>query len=182
MVSQRVSQIGASETLRIAAKAMELKAQGIDVISLSVGEPDFPTPENIKDAGKSAIDANITKYTPNPGLPELRKVIAEKLKRDNDLVYEPSQILVSSGAKNSLYNCFMAILDEDDEVIIPSPYWVSYPQQVKLAGGRPVIVDTKEENGFRITPEELKAAISFSTKAIIINNPSNPTGSAYSHE
>ncbi len=182
MVSERVSRVGASETLRIAAKAMELKAQGIDVISLSVGEPDFPTPENIKEAGKRAIDANITKYTPNPGLPELRKAIAEKLKRDNDLVYEPSQILVSSGAKNSLYNLFMAILDEDDEVIVPSPYWVSYPQQVKLAGGRPVIVDTKEENGFRITPEELKAAISFSTKAIIINNPSNPTGSAYSRE
>ncbi len=182
MVSQRVSRIGASETLRISAKAMELRAQGIDVINLSVGEPDFPTPENIKAAGKAAIDANITKYTPNPGLPELRKVIAEKLKRDNDLVYEPGQILVSSGAKNSLYNLFMAILDEDDEVIIPAPYWVSYPQQVKLAGGRPVIVDTREEDGFRITPEALKTAISFSTKAIILNNPSNPTGTVYTRE
>ena len=179
MVSERVSKIGASETLKISAKAKELAAQGIDVVNLSVGEPDFPTPDNVKQAGKDAIDANFTKYTPNPGIPELRKAICEKLKRDNNVVYSPDRILVSSGAKNSLYNLMMAILDPGDEVIIPAPYWVSYPQQVLLAGGKPVVVDTREEDDFKLTPEALQSAISFSTKAVIINNPSNPTGTAY---
>jgi aspartate/methionine/tyrosine aminotransferase len=179
MVSERVSQIGASETLKISAKAKELAAQGLDVIDLSLGEPDFPTPANVKQAGKDAIDANFTKYTPNPGIPELRKAICEKLKRDNNVVYSPDQILVSSGAKNSLYNLMMAILDPGDEVIVPAPYWVSYPQQVLLAGAKPVIVDTNEEDDFRLTPKALESAISFATKALIINNPSNPTGTAY---
>jgi aspartate/methionine/tyrosine aminotransferase len=182
MVSERVGRIGASETLRISAKAKELAAQGIDVIDLSVGEPDFPTPENVKDAGKHAIDANITKYTANVGLPELREAVCDKLKRDNNLVYSPAEIIVSSGAKNCLYNLWMAILDDGDEVIIPSPYWVSYPQQVLLAGGKPVVVHTREEDAFKITPEDLKASISFNTKAIVINNPSNPTGTAYTRE
>jgi aspartate/methionine/tyrosine aminotransferase len=182
MVSERIGRIGASETLRISAKAKELRAQGIDVIDLSVGEPDFPTPDNIKEAAKHAIDDNITKYTVNQGIPELRKVISEKLKRDNNLEYSPDEIIVSSGAKNCLYNLWMAILNEGDEVIIPAPYWVSYPQQVLLAGGRPVIVTTREEDAFKLSASDLKSAISFSTRALVINNPSNPTGTAYTRE
>jgi aspartate/methionine/tyrosine aminotransferase len=182
MLSERIAKVGVSETLRIMAKAKELKAEGHDVINMSVGEPDFPTPENIKQAGKAAIDKNITKYTPNPGLPELKKAIIEKLKRDNNLDYGPDEIIVSSGAKNSLYNLFVAILNDGEEVLIPAPYWVSYPQQVVLAGGRPVIVQTREEDDFKLTPDALKQAISFNTKAIIINNPSNPTGTAYTRE
>jgi aspartate/methionine/tyrosine aminotransferase len=182
MVSKRVSQIGASETLKISAKAKELAAQGLDIIDLSVGEPDFPTPENVRDAGKHAIDNNITKYTANQGTPELRKVIAEKLRRDNNVDYSPAEILVSSGAKNSLYNLWMAILNDGDEVIVPAPYWVSYPQQVKLAGGKPVVLNTREEDDFKLRPEALEAAISFSTRAIVLNNPSNPTGTAYTRE
>jgi aspartate/methionine/tyrosine aminotransferase len=182
MVSERVAQIGASETLKITAKAKALAAQGIDVVDLSVGEPDFPTPDNVKQAGKQAIDTNITKYTASEGIPELRQAIAEKLKRENNVEYAPEEIIVCSGAKNCLYNLWMAILDEGQEVIIPSPYWVSYPQQVLLAGGRPVIVDTKEEDAFKITPDALKSAISFNTRALVINNPSNPTGAAYTRE
>ena len=182
MISKRLSSIGASETLRISAKAKELAAQGIDVIDLSVGEPDFPTPENVKRAGKRAIDENITRYTPSPGLPDLRKAIAEKLKRDNVVDYAPDEIIVSSGAKHSLYNVFMAILNEGEEVIVPAPYWVSYPHQVTLAGGKPVILEAREEDGFRLTPGALKAAITPKTKAVIINSPSNPTGAAYSGE
>ncbi|HEC83105.1 MAG TPA: aminotransferase class I/II-fold pyridoxal phosphate-dependent enzyme, partial [Firmicutes bacterium] len=143
MTSDRIARVGASETLRITAKAKELADQGIDVIDLSVGEPDFPTPENVKRAGKLAIDRNFTKYTANPGIPELRKAIAEKLKRDNHVEYGIDEIIVSCGAKNCLYNFFMAVLNEGDEVIIPAPYWVSYPQQVLLAGGKPVIVETR---------------------------------------
>lgn len=182
MISNRLSSIGASETLRISAKAKELAAQGIDVIDLSVGEPDFPTPENVKAAGKRAIDQNITRYTPSPGLPELRKAVAEKLKRDNGVDYKPEEIIVSSGAKQSLYHLFMAILNEGDEVIVPAPYWVSYPHQVRLAQGKPVILEAREEDGFRLKPEALKTAISSTTKAVIINSPSNPTGAAYTGE
>jgi aspartate/methionine/tyrosine aminotransferase len=182
MVSERVGRIGASETLRISAKAKELAAQGLDVVDLSVGEPDFPTPDNVKQAARQAIDENFTHYTPNPGIPELRRAIAEKLKRDNLLDYEPDQILVSSGAKNSLYNLWMAIVNDGEEVIIPAPYWVSYPQQVLLAGGKPVVVPTREEDDFKLTAEDLKSAINFNTRAIILNNPSNPTGTAYRRE
>ena len=182
MLSDRIAKVGASETLRIMAKAKELRAQGFDVINMGVGEPDFPTPENIKEAGKAAIDNNMTKYTPNPGLPELKQVIIEKLKRDNNLDYSPEEIIVSAGAKNSLFNLFMALISPGDEVIIPAPYWVSYPQQVTLAGGRSVIVHTREEDDFKLRPEDLEQAISFSTKAVIINNPSNPTGTAYTRE
>jgi aspartate/methionine/tyrosine aminotransferase len=180
MISSRLSSIGASETLRISAKAKELAAQGIDVIDLSVGEPDFPTPGNVKAAGRCAIDQDITRYTPSPGLPDLRKAIAEKLERDNGVAYALEEIMVSSGAKQSLYNAFMAILNQGDEVIVPAPYWVSYPHQVALAGGKPVILEAAEEDGFRLTPGALKAAMTAKTKAVIINSPSNPTGAAYS--
>jgi len=182
MISKRLSSIGASETLRISAKAKELAAQGVDVIDLSVGEPDFPTPENVKAAGKRAIDQNVTRYTPSPGLPELRKAIAEKLKRDNGVDYRPEEIIVSSGAKHSLYNVFMAILDQGDEVIVPAPYWVSYPHQVALAGGKAVTLEAREEDGFRLRPEALEGAVTPKTKAVILNSPSNPTGAAYSGE
>lgn len=182
MTSDRIARVGTSETLRITAKAKELASQGIDVVDLSVGEPDFPTPENVKAAGKRAIDANFTKYTANQGIPELRQAISEKLKRDNNIEYGIDEIIVSSGAKNCLYNFFMAVLNEGDEVIVPSPYWVSYPQQVVLAGGKPIIVRTHEEDGFKLRPKDLEAAISFATKALILNNPSNPTGTAYTKE
>jgi aspartate/methionine/tyrosine aminotransferase len=182
MISNRISAIGASETLRISARAKELAAQGIDVIDLSVGEPDFATPENVKQAGKQAIDGNLTRYTPSPGLPDLRRAIAEKLKRDNAVEYAPDEIIASSGAKHSLYNVFMAILNEGEEVIVPAPYWVSYPYQVTLAGGKPVVVEAREADGFKLTPAALKAALTSKTKAVIINSPSNPTGAAYSRD
>jgi len=182
MISKRISSIGASETLRISAKAKELASRGVDVLDLSVGEPDFATPQNVKAAGKRAIDENRTKYTPSPGLPDLRKAIAEKLRGDNGVEYAPDEIIVSSGAKQSLYNAFMAILNEGDEVVVPAPYWVSYLPQVMLAGGRPVVFEMREEDGFKLTLEALKAAITPRTKAVIINSPSNPTGAAYSRQ
>jgi len=179
MLSERVQRIGFSQTLRISAKAKSMRAEGIDVVNLSVGEPDFPTPENIKLAAKKAIDENITRYTANDGILSLRTAIANKLKDDNGLDYSPTEILVSSGAKHSLYNACMTVLNPGDEVIIPSPYWVSYPEMVNLAGGTPVYVQTREENGFRLTPDELTSAISPTTKAIMLNNPCNPSGAAY---
>ncbi len=182
MLSDRIQQIGFSPTLRINAKAQALRAEGIDVIDLSVGEPDFATPENIKEAGIKAIKENFTKYTPNAGIKELKEEIAKRIYFDHGLEYEPDQIIVSSGAKNSLYNLCMAVLNEGDEVIIPSPYWVSYPQMVKLAKAIPVIVPTREENGFKLTPRDLSRAINSRTKAIILNNPSNPTGTVYTRE
>lgn len=182
MISNRIGRLELSPTLRINAKAKAMKAEGIDVIDFSVGEPDFPTPADIKDAGKKAIDDNFTKYTPNDGIPELKEAIRLRFKEDHGLEYQKNEIIVSSGAKQSLYNLFVSILNRDEEVIIPAPYWVSYPQQVLMVKGKPVIVPTREENGFRITPDELKANINFNTKAIIINNPSNPTGGAYTRE
>ena len=179
MLSDRIQKVGLSPTMKISAKATAMKADGIDVINLSVGEPDFPTPENIAAVAKKAIDDNFTKYTHNDGILPLRKAIARKLLDDNGLKYEPDEIIVSPGAKNCIYNLCMAILNDGDEVIIPAPYWVSYPEMVRLAGGRPVIVQTKEENGFRLTPDELSSAISPSTKALLINNPCNPTGAGY---
>ena len=182
MLSDRIQKIGFSPTLKISARAAAMKAEGIDVIDLSVGEPDFPTPDNVKSAGKKAIDENFTKYTANDGILPLRKAIAKKLREENGLEYEPDEIIVSSGAKNCLYNFCMAVLDSGDEAIIPAPYWVSYPQMVNLAGGTPVIIQTREENGFRITPDELSAAISPSTKVLIMNNPCNPSGAGYTRE
>ncbi|HUV31870.1 MAG TPA: pyridoxal phosphate-dependent aminotransferase [Acidobacteriota bacterium] len=182
MISNRIGRLELSPTLRINAKARAMTAEGIDVIDFSVGEPDFPTPADIKDAGKQAIDADFTKYTANDGIPELKDAIRARMKADHGLEYGRNEIIVSSGAKQSLYNLFVSILNRDEEVVIPAPYWVSYPQQVLLVKGKPVIVRTREENGFRITPEELKANINFNTKALILNNPSNPTGSAYTRD
>ena len=177
MTAERINLITTSPTLKVAAKASALKAQGIDIVDLSVGEPDFPTPQNIKDAGKKAIDENFTKYTANEGILPLRQAIAHRLMEENNLSYAPDEIMLSNGAKHSIYNAMMALLNRNDEVIIPAPYWVSYPEMVKLADGKPVIVSTKEEDGFRITPRQLRDTISPSTKALILNNPSNPTGS-----
>ena len=182
MLADRIQRIGFSPTLKITAKAKTMKAEGIDVVDLSVGEPDFPTPENIREAAKRAIDAGYTKYTANEGLPELKAAIIQKLREDNGLEYGPDEIIVSSGAKNCLYNLSVALFNKGEEAIIPAPYWVSYPPMVSLAKANPVIIPAKEENGFRITPEELSAAISPSTKALILNNPSNPTGMGYSPE
>lgn len=179
MLADRVNRIEQSPTLKISAKAKAMKAAGIDVIDLSVGEPDFPTPDNIKEAAEKALHENFTHYTQNDGIPELKNAIILKMKRDSGVSYEPNEILVSCGAKHSLSNLFVALLNKEDEVIIPAPYWVSYPQQVLLAKGKPVIVTTREEDGFRLTPKAFKDSLTFKTKAIIINNPSNPTGSAY---
>jgi len=179
MISEKVNQIGASPTLRISAKAKAMKAEGIDIVDLSVGEPDFPTPENAKNAGIRAIQQNFTKYTENEGIPALKKAVIARMKEDYGLSYELNEVLISPGAKASLFLLFQALVDEGVEVIVPAPYWVTYPMAVILAKGKPVIVPTKEENGFLLTPEELKAAINPSTKALILNNPSNPTGAAY---
>ncbi|HZX11261.1 MAG TPA: pyridoxal phosphate-dependent aminotransferase [Acidobacteriota bacterium] len=180
ILSEKANQIGESPTFKVNAKAKAMKAQGIDVIDLSVGEPDFPTPENIKKAAVKAIEENFTKYTQIDGIPSLKQAIIEKLKKDNHLDYEKNQIIVSSGAKSSLYHLIQAIVSEGDEVIIPSPYWVTYPHSVSLAEGKPVTIQAKEENDFLITPEQLESSISPKTKAIILNNPSNPTGAVYS--
>jgi aspartate/methionine/tyrosine aminotransferase len=182
MISEKVQRIGASPTLKISAKAKAMKAEGIDVIDLSVGEPDFPTPENIKEAGIKAIRDNFTKYTDSDGILPLRKAIAKRLKEEYGLDYGPKQIIVSVGAKSSLFHLVQALVDEGEEVIIPAPYWVTYPECVALAKGKSVIVPTREEDGFLLTPEALKASISPATKAIILNNPANPTGAAYTKD
>jgi aspartate/methionine/tyrosine aminotransferase len=178
-LSDKANQIGESPTLKVTAKAKAMKAAGVDVIDLSVGEPDFPTPENIKTAGKQAIDDNFTKYTQVDGIPVLKEVIRQRLTEDLGLDYDSSEIIVSTGAKSSLYHLLQALINEGDEVIFPAPYWVSYPHMVSLAKGKSVIIPTREENGFLLTPDQLRAAITPSTKAIIFNNPSNPTGAAY---
>lgn len=179
-LSERLNRLAPSATLAMSQKSSEMKAQGIDVINLSVGEPDFNTPDHIKTAAKEAIDENYSKYSPVPGYPDLRKAIVDKLHRENQLDYEVAEILVSNGAKQSVCNTLMALVDEGDEVIIPAPYWVSYPQMVKLAGGNPTIVNTGFSQEFKISPEQLEAAITPKTKVIILCSPSNPTGSVYS--
>ncbi len=179
MISTRIGRLEMSPTLRIDAKAKAMRAAGIDVINFSAGQPDFPTPEPVKDAGRKAIDDNFTGYTANNGIPELREAICVRLREDYGIDYDANDVIVSSGAKQSLYNAILAVTNPDDEIIIPAPYWVSYPQMVLMADGKPRIVPTREENGFRLTADELKKNISFNTKAIILNNPSNPTGSAY---
>lgn len=179
MVSEKANKIGESPTLKVSAKAKSMKAEGIDVIDLSVGEPDFPTPDNVKRAGIRAIEENFTKYTQSEGIPALKEAILHRLKEDLGLEYEKNEIIVSTGAKSSLYHLVQALINEGDEVIIPSPYWVTYPHAVSLAGGKSVIVPAKEENGFLLRPEELKAAVTPATKALVLNNPSNPTGAAY---
>jgi len=180
MLSDRVQRIGFSSTLRIAAKAAQMKKEGIDVVDFSVGEPDFPTPSNIKDAAKRALDKDLTKYPPNDGIPDLRQAICRKFKAEYGADYSPDQVIVSTGAKQCLYNAAAALFNKGDEVLIPEPYWVSYPHMVSLAKGVPVYVPTREENGFRVTVEDITRHLSAATKAIILNNPSNPTGSAYS--
>lgn len=179
MIAERVKDIGASPTMMVAAEAKKLKSEGVDVIDLSMGEPDFDTPNNIKDAGKRAIDENHTRYTLNPGTNELRIAIAAKLKRDNHLDYKINEIIVSSGAKQSVYNSILATINPGDEVIVPNPYWVSYPAMISLAQGKMVVIDTDESTGFKVTAEQLKNAISPKTRMFILCNPSNPTGSAY---
>ena len=177
--SERVNKIHISPTMQVAAKAKKMKDEGIDVIDLSVGEPDFPTPHNIKEAAKKAIDENQTRYTINAGTIELRKAIAQKLKRDNHLDYNLNEIIVSNGAKQCVYNSVLAIVNDGDEVIIPAPYWVSYPDMVRMANGKIIFIETKESNGFKLKPEQLESAITAKTKVLILCNPSNPTGSAY---
>ena len=181
-LADRLQRIGESATLRISAKAKQLKAEGVDVVDLSIGEPDFPTPENIKNAGKQAIDNNFTHYTTNSGIPELKQAIIKKLHDENNLDYEPNQVIVSTGAKNSLFNLCTAVLNKGDEAIIPAPYWVSYPAIVNLAKGVPVYVPCLEENGFRLNPKDFAEAVSPRTKLLILNNPCNPTGAAYTRE
>ena len=181
-LSTRVQKVKPSATLAITAKAAELRAQGRDIISLSVGEPDFDTPANAAEAAIEAIRSGFTRYTAVPGIVELRRAIAKKFQQENGLDYEADDILVSTGGKQCIYNLLQAMLDPGDEAIIPAPYWVSYPDMVLLADGVPVIVTTHEANGFKITPEDLHAAITPRTRLLIINSPSNPTGMAYSAE
>ncbi|MDY3852472.1 MAG: pyridoxal phosphate-dependent aminotransferase [Prevotella sp.] len=181
-LSDRLNRLAPSETLAMSQKSSEMKAQGINVINLSVGEPDFNTPDAIKAAAKKAIDENYSTYSPVPGYAELRAAIVNKLKRENNLEYAANEILVSNGAKQSVTNSIMALVNKGDEVIIPAPYWVSYPQMVKLAGGTPVIVNGGFEQNFKITGEQLEAAITPKTRLVILCSPSNPTGSVYSKE
>ena len=181
-ISERIQSLSQSQTLAMSQKSNELKAKGIDVINLSVGEPDFPTPEHIKEAAKNAIDDNFTFYTPVPGYLSLRKAIAEKLKRENGLDYAPEQIVVSGGAKQALCNVILSIVNPGDEVVIPTPAWVSYVEMVKLAEGKNVLVLADIKQDFKVTPEQLEAAITDKTKMVLICSPSNPTGSVYSKE
>jgi aspartate aminotransferase len=178
-LAERIQHVELSPTFRINAMARKMAAQGIDVLDFSVGEPDFPTPACAKEAGKSAIDRNITRYTANEGTLELRQAIAEKLQRDNGIAYAPDQILVSPGAKASLYCAAMALFGPDDEVLVPTPYWVSYPEQIRLAGAKPVPLEAKEANGFKIKALDLDVEIGTKTRGLILNYPSNPTGACY---
>ena len=181
-LSDRLNRLASSATLAMSQKSSEMKANGIDVINMSVGEPDFNTPDYIKDAAKEAIDENYSKYSPVAGYAFLREAIARKLKRENGLDYTPCEILVSNGAKQSICNAILALVNDGDEVVIPTPYWVSYPQMVKLAGGTPIYVETGFEKNFKMSPEQLEATITSRTKMVIICSPSNPTGSVYSKE
>ncbi len=180
-LSQRVLRMAESETLRMAALARELKAQGHEVINLSIGEPDFDTPDHIKNEAKKALDEGFTKYTPVQGIPELREAICTKFKRDNNLTFKPNQIVVSNGAKQSLANIFYSLLDEGDEVVILAPYWVSYVDMVKVTGGHPVIVYSSIEQDYKSSAEQIEQAITPRTKALLFSSPCNPTGSVYTH-
>jgi aspartate aminotransferase len=179
MLSQRVSSINPSPTLSISAKVRKMRSEGVDVIGFGAGEPDFDTPLNIKEKAKEAIEQGFTKYTPTPGTKELRCAIVNKLKRDNNLTYSEDQILVSCGAKHSIFNALLTLCQEGDEVILPAPYWVSYPEMIKITQARPVIVRTKPENNFKITPVQLKKVITSRSKLLFLNSPSNPTGTVY---
>lgn len=181
-ISKKAQSIPSSMTLEITAKVKQLKSEGKSIIGFTAGEPNFNTPKYIIDSAKEALDKGITKYTPVAGMPEFKKIICEKFKKDNNLDYDPSQIIVSDGAKASLFHAVYAIVDDGDEVIIPAPFWFTYEEQVKICGGIPKIVNTKVENGYKITPSELEEAISDKTVAIMINSPSNPTGALYTEE
>ena len=181
-LSLRLQRLAPSATLAMSQKSSEMKAQGIDVINMSVGEPDFDTPDHIKEAAKKAVDDNYSRYSPVPGYMDLRKAISDKLRRENQLDYSPAEILVSNGAKQSVCNTIMALVNPGDEVIIPAPYWVSYPQMVLLAGGTPVFVEATFEQNFKMTAEQLEAAITPKTRMLILCSPSNPTGSVYNKE
>src|SRR2546421_9447250 len=178
-VAERMKLVSESITLAVSAKAAAMKKAGVDVVGFGAGEPDFDTPTFIKDAAKAALDKGQTKYTPTPCYPELRQAIAEKFNRDNGLPYKSDQITTGAGGKHCLYMAFMAILNPGDEVILPSPYWVSYPEQAKLAGGINKVIRGEESNGFKMTPAQLEAAITPKTKVLVLNSPSNPAGHAY---
>jgi aspartate aminotransferase len=179
-ISHRAASLSPSLTLAIDAKAKQMKAEGQDVVGFGAGEPDFDTPQHIKDACAKALADGFTKYTPSSGIPELRQAIADKFKRENGLSYKPSQVIVSCGGKHSCYNVILATCEEGDEVIIPAPYWLSYPEMVKLAGAKPVILQTSDKTEFKVTPDQLRAAITPRTRLFVLNSPSNPTGSLYS--
>lgn len=181
-LSKRLRSLSPSATIAMNQKSREMKEQGIDVVNLSVGEPDFNTPDHIKAAAKKAIDENFSFYAPVPGYPDLRKAIVNKFKRENNLDYSPDQIVVSTGAKHSIANTLISIIDPGDEVIVPAPYWVSYVEQVKIAEGKNVIISASIEDEFKITPEQLREAITPKTKALLLCSPSNPTGSVYSYK
>ena len=181
-ISNRAVSLTPSLTLAIDSKLKQMKAEGQDVVGFGAGEPDFDTPQHIKDACIKAINDGFTKYTPAAGIPELRQAAADKFKRDNGLDYKPSQIIVSCGGKHSCYNVFLATCQEGDEVVIPAPYWLSYPEMVKLVGAKPVIIETTDKSEFKITPEQLRAAITPRTRVFVLNSPSNPTGSIYTRD
>ncbi len=182
MLSKRIQTLSTSMTIAITTLALELKAEGKDILSFSAGEPDFDTPIEIKEAAKKALDDGKTKYTAIPGTPELLQAVAHKLKRDNNLDYDTNMIQTNNGAKHSLFNLFQALIDEGDEVIIPAPYWVTYPEVVKYSGGKPIIIETDDTTSFKITPKQLKDAITSKTKILVLTTPSNPTGSVYSRK
>ena len=179
VISDRIAAIAPSATLAITSRAKQMAADGQEIFSFAAGEPDFDTPAHIKEAAAKALESGETKYAPTPGLPALRKAVAEKLRRDNGLDYEPDQVVVSNGGKHSLFNIFMALCREGDEVIIPAPYWLSYPQMVNIAGGVPVFVQCPEENDFKMTPDRLESAVTDRSKALVLNSPSNPIGVVY---
>ena len=181
-ISQRAASLSPSLTLAIDAKAKQMKADGVDVVGFGAGEPDFDTPQHIKDACAKALADGFTKYTPAAGIPELRQAIADKFKRENGLTFKPSQIIVSCGGKHSCYNVILSTCEAGDEVIIPAPYWLSYPEMVKLAGASPVIIPTTDQTEFKVTPAQLRQAITPRTRLFILNSPSNPTGSLYTRE
>ena len=181
-ISKRVSSISPSATLAITAQAKKIKAEGIDVLGFGAGEPDFDTPAHIKEAAKKAIDSGFTKYTPASGMKELKEAVGKKFKNDNNLSYSTEEILISCGAKHSIFNIILTLCNQGDEVLLPSPYWVSYPEMIKVAGAKPVILGTTQENNFKITPGQLKGAITSKTKLLILNSPSNPTGMVYTRE
>ena len=179
-LAARVQQVTPSMTLAISAKAKAMKAEGLDVCSFSAGEPDFDTPGHIRAAAKQALDSGMTRYGPAAGEPQLRQAIATKLQTENRLAYDAENVIVTNGGKHSLYTLMMIAIEPGDEVLIPAPYWVSYPEMVKLAGGTPVILPTTAQNGYKISPEQLQRAITPKTKLLIFNSPSNPTGMVYS--